>query len=90
MDRPLQVGDLVFVSGDHHGCHAKYLGRIRTMEEVRPIVRLQCCNCGRIVMTSAAYLDDKDLYPLSCLTRIPPLEELEHESTDIGIPIAVR
>lgn len=89
-DRPLQVGDLVVHYKPHHSCFLPFLGEIGILVDIYPPEERVCCICGlRCTVIVGVVSDRRRNYDINCLKRIPPLEELGYETTDIDLPIDV-
>lgn len=79
-ERPIQVGDLVQVVGTV--CCDIALGTVFRVGDIEPSgARFQCVACGTLCPDEPLAIEgwghDKSSGLLSCLKRIPPLDELE-------------
>ncbi len=84
MDKPIAVGDLVQVVKQRRCCveRTKW-GDIYQVSAISSGV-FQCIYCGKIsdVLIDVAYDDAGDCCEIDRLKRIPPLDELEGQSTE--------
>ena len=86
MERPIQVGDLVYVYRD---CCGKYLGIYFTVGAVYFSPGI-CTHCHKLFVKKMAQPKEKsnlNFVPVEWLKRVPPLTDLEGELS--GVPTRV-
>jgi hypothetical protein len=87
MDKPISAGDLVMVVKTPHACNEKWLGYTYIVDYIHPL-NATCKSCGADLCTgsSTAMVSGRRFEgcPIPWLKRIPPLNELEEESSYVN------
>ena len=83
MDKPIQVGDLVQIV---HSCCGEFIGTVATVISFKEPATGPCATCGEKASGLIRAKFDREKFPLTApvawLKRIPPIEELEGQSTE--------